>query len=281
MSPIRLDRVQRGIYEALQTALGAPPAGALVAWAYGEQPYAAGPDAGLVSLTMVGGPSPGLLQSKRAVTQKAYTSADVQVAAASESRYTVEANGVPYFYDATGADTVTTIRDALIALVEADTLAAVSASIVSADTLRISADTTGSLWRLRLSGALDFGNLVDSGAFVSITEGNMVASIGVQAFSKTREPVGGAWDIAAQCLMALQQPAAVRTLDCYGVGLMLKGALTDLSAIAGGYWESRVAFDFGISMFGVSFEAVEPIQTTKTTVNLEPGGITIPDIITT
>jgi hypothetical protein len=247
--PIRLDRLQLGLDQVLTDALDTANGGPEVLWAYGQAVWEANvPDAGLVSLSMVGGPQPWNRSGKRGTLLNAAESIDVTVDSLEVGkRYSVYLNGFQYFTDATGADTVTTVRDRLRDQINADDLETATASDVSADTFRLTADSLGGMRTLRVVGALSTSNLVLDGDSVLVTEGTQTMLVNVQAFSKEREPRLGAWATIARVQAAFQSEDYIETLSRQGVGVWGKGPPTDLSAITGGAWETRVSFDLTLA----------------------------------
>ncbi len=242
--PLRLDRVQSSLFNTLGDAVDP----VRVAWAYGEQVFEDIPDEGLVSLTMLGGPSPHLRGGKRGTILNAADSIIVTVDAVEVGkRYIVRLNCFDYRTDAVLGDTPTTIRDRLRDEINNDALESVTASDSGVDAITLTADYLGGMRDLFLIGALSSSGKVLNGESVLVVEGAQSMLVNVQTFSKCREPRNGAWAIAQQVLAALQSEDYIETLRRFGVGVWSKGVLTDLSAIAGAHWETRVSFDVNIA----------------------------------
>ncbi len=270
---VRIDRVQQGLYEVLGSALGArfSPAPTL-SWAYGEQSFETTSDGGLISLSVIAGPSPLLRSQSRGQVIADTQSIDVRVVAASATRYSITMNQVNYAYQATGADTPTTIRDALLALIQQDEALGYASSATVAlgpDALTIAkAPTAGGLWQLRLAGPLVSENRVDSGQSLMFTNGQVQFGIGVQTFSKSREPRDGAWALTMCIMAALQSPNYVQALDKWGVGLGGKTTPQDISAIAGAHWSTRNAFSVTVNTYSAWTEPVSTADAIAATLNL-------------
>jgi hypothetical protein len=65
----------------------------------------------------------------------------------------------------------------------------------------------------------------------------------------------------------------VDTLSEYGIGIWNKGIATDISAIAGANWESRVTIDVQMAMRSALVRPVDQIETVLGTINaLGSGG---------
>lgn len=237
---IRLDRMQRGLYEALDGVAGT------VSWAMGEAPRGEGT---LLSLRLTGGPTPGLRKHGREVLLDAATLVDVQVTSAvAGDRAVVELNDFPYIVDVGGGDTVTDVRDAFVALVtelDGDTIAATAAST---DRVQLTPNSAGAIRSVTLSGPLGLAAPVTHGDAVAVTEGTSTAVIELQAFSLDRTPRGGAVSILAEAMARLQRPDVLELLQRWGVAIYDLGDVTDLSAIAGSHWESRALAGITIAM---------------------------------
>ena len=267
--PIRLDRLQLGVNEILTDALDTSGGGPEVLWAYGQAVWEDNvPDAGLVSLDMIGGPQPFIRSGKRGTLLNAAATIVVTVDSVEiGKRYIVRLNGFDYFTDYQAADTVTTIRDRLRDLINADPLETATASDTGGDAITLTADSLGGMRTRQLVGAISSSNLVLDGDSVLVTEGAQVMLINVQAFSKGREPRNGAWATQARVLAALQSEDYIETLRRFGVGVWSKGPPTDLSAIAGGHWETRVSFDVTLAARAVWVRPIGRIESLQMTIN--------------
>lgn len=264
--PLRLDRIQQGLFEVLSDALNPTR----VAWGYNQQAWETVPDEGLVLLTMVSGPRPFIRRGKRGSLLNAVDSIPLTIDAATPAaRYVVNLNGFSYYTDHTGGDTVTTIRDRLLDAINADSLETATASAVGADGLTLTADSLGGLRHLTLSGPISAGAPVLNGASVLITEGAQEMMVNVQSFSKGREPLNGAWALSTRAMAALQSEDYVETLRRYGVGLWGKGTVSDISTVAGGEWETRTSFDLTIAARATWVRPVDRIESVKLTNNTE------------
>ncbi len=86
--PLRLDRIQKALFETLGDACATTQ----VAWGYSELAWETVPDEGLISLTMVGGPSPFILSGKRGKLLNAVDSILITVDAVGLGRYVASLN---------------------------------------------------------------------------------------------------------------------------------------------------------------------------------------------
>jgi hypothetical protein len=277
-TPIRLDRVQRGLFEVFSAALA--PVG--VAWGYNEASYETLP-ANLAILTMIAGPQPWNRSGKRGAPILPALSAIVQVTAAtSGALYLIRLNGIDYRYEAAGGDTIGDIRDALVSAIVADTEATATAAPSGLDGVEITPTSGGGVRTVEIVGPLAPGAVIlDSQAYL-ITEGTQTALVNLQTYSKGREIRNGAWGIAASALATMQTESFVETLRGWGVGLWSKGAPTDLTAITSGHWESRVSFDFTVSMRAEWVDPVDTIETVNAAIAvLNPDGSTAAQVNTT
>jgi len=256
--PLRLDRIQKALFETLGDACA---------------PTQVASDEGLISLTMVGGPSPFILSGKRGKLLNAVDSILITVDVVGLGRYLIRLNDFSYYTDGVLGDTLTTIRDRLvdlINLINADDLETATASPSGGDSLTLTADDLGGLRSLTLSGPLTAGAPALDGRSVLITEGAQNMLVNVQAYSKGREPRDGAWALTQRALAAVQSEDYISTMRHFGVGVWTKGVASDLSAIAGAHWETRASFDLSLAARAVwvrPVDRIESINTTLTTAN--------------
>ncbi len=254
---VRLDRLQQGLFEAFNGVA------ADVVWTYGQVPREQ-ISSDLLALTLTAGPSLGFRRSRRGRVLQPATSVVVRVTGTTAGvRNVIRLNDFDYFTDTTGVDTLTTIRDRLLALAIAGE-PVILPTADGADGVLLTAPTVGDIRTLQLFGEL--GN--DAPVFpippddtVLVTEGTASHLVTVQAYSKGQEPTNGAWALCDAALDVLQSDAGVELLGRFGLGLWEKGPVINLSAIAGANWETRAAFDLTIAARSVS---VEPIQTIET-----------------
>ncbi len=279
-TPVRLDRVQRGLYEVMESAIDPVP----VSWGYSEASYQTLP-ANIGVLTMIGGPGPWNRTAKRGslIRVAEFISLNLQ-AAFGGGLYVIRVNGVDYRYESTFLDPISTIRDSLVAQINADT----QYSGVEASTLPLPGGIVltpavpGALREVKLVGQIEIFSVDLSTTYYLLTEGTQTALINLQTYSKGREVRNGAWSIAASALATMQTESFVETLRGWGVGLWSKGAPTDLSAITSGHWESRVSFDFTVSMVAAWVDPVDTIETVNAAIAvLNPDGSTAAQVNTT
>jgi hypothetical protein len=181
-------------------------------------------------------------------------------------------NDFDFFTDGIGGDTLTTIRDRLIALINADTITPATAVVFDADTFDLNADSLGGIVSLALVGSLSAGTVVDADDSVLVTEGSQSMLLNVQAFSKNKEPRNGAWAILQQCAAALQTPDLTEKFTRFGVGVWDKSQPVDLSAIAGASWETRASLDVTLAARALWVRPVDVVETVITTVDTTDAG---------
>lgn len=257
MIPVRLDRIQRALWTVFNDAVS--PNG--VHWDFGHGTHEALGRA-FVGLRLISGPS---VSERSAVRGRLVVPAQQILltvdAATADTRNSVYLNGYQYFYDVQAGDTVTDIRDALLAQIndgEAYNSTA-TASASGADSILLGASFQGGIYSLQYQGEMSTSGLIEDEP-VLVTEGSSLMTIEVQTFSKDRELRNGAMTLASQCLAALQSPAYAEYLTREGIGIQTKSPLTDLTALAGGRWETRMTFDFTLSTPSTFVSPVETID---------------------
>lgn len=262
-TPIRFDRLQLGLFSTLSDAL----APTRVSWAYTEQSFETVPDEGLVSLTISGGPTPVSRQHKRGTLLNPI--ADVELTVSSlvvGAKYIVRLNSFDYSTEASALDTVETIRDRLTAAIDGDPLEDVTTTDVGVDAFVLTAGSSGAIRSVQLFGPLTAGTPTIDPQSVLVTDGGQEMSITCEAFSKGREPRSGALTLISRAMAVLQSEDYVETLRSYGVAIRSKGPAIDLSAIAGGHWETRASFDFIAAMAATWVRPVDRIETVNATI---------------
>jgi hypothetical protein len=256
LPPVRLDRVQQGIFDLVRTAVDPTE----VHWDYTEPAFEQLP-AAMVGLRMIGGPGAWIRKGKRGTVLTPITSVVLTVASVLVGkRYIIVLNDHDFFTDAVGGDTVDTIRDRLRDLITADGLDATAVD-AGAGAITLAQTSLGSIRSLALVGSLTAAAPTVSSASVLLLEGTRTMLINAQAFSKTQEPFGGAWSVISQVEEALMTEDLIQDLTALGVLVWGKTAPIDLSAIAGAHWETRASMDFTLSARSYSVRPVDTIET--------------------
>lgn len=260
VSPIRYDRMQLSLVSVLQSAVGSD---AVVGWAYGEALWGSNfPNGQAVNLTMVGGPSFHNTSAASGTALELPSSITYQVVDAVEDRrYFIEVNDFLYSYDAVFGDSVTDIRDELVAILNMDTVSRFTATPSGADSLILTPTATGDIWQSRVSTGIAGTPTFDpSNQYFLLTKGTRVFNVAIGCFSRNRSPRTGAWDLAARCQAALTYPGNADTFADYGVGIWGKSPAVDLSELDNGHWQSRVQFDVDLAMQSVFTKPVDNIE---------------------
>ena len=275
MLPLRLGRLQKGLTAMFRDAFG--PSGAQVSFVYNEASFEGVPGAGLVSLSLVSGPSPFIRQGTHGEPLRAVDSITITVdSVLVGDRSVIHLNEFSYFHDTVIGDTVTTIRDSLLAQIEADEEETATATGSGGDGLTLTQDFLGGLWDLSLSGPLSAGVPVPSGSSVTITKSSHEMLLNIQCFSKERSLRKGAGAMTSIAQAAMASPDLVRILRANGVALGAKGIASDISAIAGAHWETRTSFDVTLYARAVWVRPSSTIETVKATIiGIQPDGGTI------
>lgn len=260
-SPIRLDRLQEGVF----TILGDAVSPAQVGWAYGQGAFESMPG-DLVNVTMSSGPTQWARKAKRGSILLPFDTITIEVTqAVIDTRNLIRVNGIDYFIDTQVAMTVEDIRDTLVVALNSDpdNDPWTAAAGVPVDELVITPNFLGSVFSLELVGDLVGVSQTISGDAVLVTKGTRVFTLGIESFSKSREPRNGAWNLTSKVLAAFEAEDYIETLAGFGVGVWDKGTATDISAIAGANWESRVAVDVQVAMKSVFVRPVDQIETVE------------------
>lgn len=272
-APVRLDRMQELLVTVFQDAVGS---NAVVAWAYQEGLWEQNfPAAGAVNLTMSTGPTYSNRNAARGTLTTVPTVLTFTVdTAAAGFRYFIELNNFMYSYDASGGDSVTDIRDALLITMNADTESPYSSVSSGVDSIVTTPDVVGDIWQARVSQRIT-GTPTISPNYYLLTRGERVFNIAVGCFSRGRAPRNGAWALQSQCEAALTAYDNAELSLEYGVGFWGKGPAIDLSDLDNGHWMSRVQFDLTVAMQSVFTRQVSVIESADITLNLSDPSATV------
>lgn len=258
VAPTNFARFQTALVQVLDDATGTRSS-----WSYQGGVYNSTYGAQFVGLTL-SGPMPKATTAARGFTINPCESIAFTVTAATEGQLIgLYVNEIPIRHTVTGADTITTIRNTLVtAAAAASTDEFTAAAGVAAGAWTLTPAYFGGIWSARMFGSMT-GTVTLEDELALVTMGTTRYSIEVQAFSKGRDPSTGAWALAAKLQAALQLPENTATFKDYGVGIGRIGDGVDLSAISGGYWETRVAFDVEVNLRSVVVRPVGQITTTE------------------
>jgi hypothetical protein len=246
--PIRLDRFQQGLVAFITDATGLQNG-----WAYGEGVYSDTFAGSYVNLTVDSGPTLAIPHARGTSIQPVTSIVFTVTAAVVGSLVAIYVNEIPYRVQVGALDTVDTLRTALVAAITADASGQYTATGgVGAGEWTLAPVSFGAIWSVRTVGSMS-AVVTSSDELALVTQGSAEVTVSIEVFSKGRTPRTGAWALASKIAVAFQLPDYALVFRDWGFGVGAVGDLLDLSAIAGGKWESRVAFsvDFNL-LFSVS-----------------------------
>lgn len=253
---IRLDRVQQGLFQVLGSEAD------VVAWSMGKQPRDDGES--LLTLRLVSGPvttgNPGGAKEPLCPADSIVVRVPAPIVG---RRLVAELNGFDYRHDVGAGETAEDVRDSLLAAISPGEEGAVTATADGTDGIALAADFLGGLREVRLHGGLTFETPVFSGDAVEVTTSQDRMLIAITAFSRGREPRNGAWSIMQGVRARLRSTDGIQELRRHGISLRSRSAPTDISAVAGADWESRVSMDLEIVAQSVSIDPVELIESVR------------------
>ncbi len=267
---VRLDRLGKACFDALSGVATE------VGWKYGEQNKKGG---SLLAMSIGVGPTPKHRQRARSFSYCPASSVTITVDAVTvAARLTIKLNDFSYGTDVVGGDTLTTIRDRLLAKILDPTTGELTANVTAvangADAIDLTAVTLGGLRSLFLVGGdlSHGGTAVFPGDLVAFTEGTRELTWRLEAFGPkgNHEPRNGAWSIIDQVFDRLEDEDVVATMAELGVGVGAKSSPVDLSGIAGANFETRVASEVQLFTRSVAFKQRAHITTVQ--VNLTVDG---------
>lgn len=267
---IRYDRIQKAFFEAFNGVAS------VVGWGYGENPKEEGD---LLSLTLTGGPSHHNRDHVHGECLRPADSLTIHMSAVTvDSRQIIRLNDHDYFTDVVGGDTAETVRDRLLALIQAgEPATALSAAANGTDRIDLAAAVLGGLRKLTFPSPQNDllpEAIVFSGDAVNVTEGTMTHTLQIEAFSHGKEPFNGAWAMITDVLERLTLPSVVAKLHTFGVVLWSKGSPINLTAIVGANFQTRALVDVVIAARTIAIEPVDQIETVNAVIMIGSDTIT-------
>lgn len=268
---IRFDRLQRGLYLALTgVALGTSPAAVL--WSKTQAPRASVPG-DLLALSMLAGPSNDRWPASGVILDAAGAIELTVTGATPGVLSIVRLNGFDYRFESAGGDNPTTIRNELVKQIRDGEAGAVTVDNVGAAGMRLGATRAGGLRSLRILGELEAGD-PEPGETVEVKECSTTTLVSLQAFTRGLEPRVSAAALLSRAIDQLRGADAIELLDRYGLAMRDVGGIVDLSAIAGGNWESRASVDLTVAAMSSSVRSLGTVESMslEVSVGLVPGG---------
>jgi len=259
--------MQAGLGQMILTALGPSTS---VSWVYGEISFDSLPN-DFVSLSILSGPLPArnrFPSGSPCVFPPSIIDFSIDaVSIGSLDRITI--NEVDYSHDVGALDTVTIIRDAILALMVADAeYVSWTAVALGADAIRVTSPVTG-IFQAGYLG--DISHVATYHATsVQIRESSKTFNIQIQAFSKSREPYNGAWSMISQIQDAIMTQSVIDSLyDDYGIVLHdpVSNDPQNLSALAGPNWETRANLDLKVNLASTISVAVDYFDAVEMTIS--------------
>lgn len=239
--------------------------------------------ANLVTIQQLTGPSPGDgVQVSHRRTDELPDDATLTISAATEGAiYWTMINGREVYTAGVLGDTVTTIRDRLLGLLNAEAgVPLVTATSSGADSILLTPTDPGGLWIMRVAGSITVAvGTLDTYAVTDIYR-RMTWTI--QAYTRDTSPRNSAHELLHRILTALEDPDSLQLVLSSGVSIESKSAVADLTALAGSTWESRASMDLSLRMRGIAIRPISSIDTVSVTLQgreVEGGPIIATDTV--
>lgn len=279
LDPVRLDHVKRVLRGVVRDAVGDDVPDAQVGWTEKGIPRAPRP---YVALTLLEGPESDALKDE-SVRACEITSVDVSVLSATVGEfYRVRVNGIPFDHVAVGGDTMTTVRDALIALVnntvapitkQSDAVAA--AADVGPGDFIITPTAPGGIYDVVVEPLGLLTRVINQDLTTLTTH---VIGRDRMLFSVDVVTVGGADTSISQTSRMLARritksfdlPSSIEKMSNARVPLRVLGTTRNLSGLepGGAKFESRAQFDVLGFVSSRIAESTVPIESTEVTVDI-------------
>ena len=265
-SLVHIDRLQAGIVALCRALVPA----ATVVWSPSELPRGAAADL-IVACRLLAGPDNDPIGGATATpcTLPLTATLTILVATVGES-IVLQASGRSFEYVIESGDTLTDVRDGLLAVIAASPGSLVDATFTAsgAASIAIAALELGDLYPLRVrqsTAGLASLVVVTTGAGLAQST-DVRAWIELQAVSTNKAPRSGAAAALAQILGRRNLPAAMAIMERFGLAFTGNpGRVVGLDAIAGPAWQSRSAVTLYVSQIGLAVEAVGAITRARAT----------------
>lgn len=247
----RLDLLERGLYGVVAEAVGPSVS---VSWAYGDT-LAEDQGDRWVSLRLASGPLPELRPMGAGCALPNVVDLTLRVTAAAAGVYWIEVNGIRASYGATVADTVTTIRDALLAGLDPLLGAENTAAASGADSITITQSQAGSIRRVRRSAQIAVTGDTTSGS-VMVSEVSAAVAVEISSFSTAGPSLANSAAVAMAAIEGIHRDAAALS-SLAEVGIKPRGLSNpfDLSDFRSGAWQSRQVATLSLSIPAIEARA--------------------------
>lgn len=212
-------------------------------------------------------------------TLKITRQADVVVLSAVDGQpYRVSFNYSSASTTATGVSTVTTVRDALVSAINSDR-EPVTAAAVSTDTIRLTGDVDGALWRVDAPIGLftvdpTVGSAVD---VVELQRSTLRMTASLNIYSADVDTLGESALFAHQVDTAFRSRRVTEELGQNFLAVTKIAEPVNLDGIppSGTSFESRTTVDFSIGLPFWVGQSIEPIESVVGVVNTDAGDANI------
>lgn len=272
--PVRLDRLEVGLGTLVATLLP----DATVVWAPSEFPRESA-NGLLVALRPIAGPSP---RNGGAPSVQAWTlplTLTLTITDATEGAVVfLRMSGRRFEYTVQAAETVETVRDAVLALIvdPAVSLVSASATAVSTDQIAIAADELGDLYNVDVSGPATIDVDTEQVATCQIDE--VAHAVEVQIFAADRKQRSGAAHAMSRLLSAINLPSARDILNAYGLSVNA-GPVVAADDRIGPVWQSRRITTMQVWQISLAAEPAGLITSVVLGFELRSGATIIEDTI--
>lgn len=247
MTPIRIDRMQKAFFQLLSARFD--PLSYTVGWADSRPSFETIKN-NWINLYIISGPNQSFTRFPGSETFLPPAEITLTVTSAVEGvQYLITLNEVDYIYDVPALATVTTIRDAILALLVAEApWVSWTAASSGADAIVIASPTTG-IWQASFGGPFTLAPVVYHETAVMLTRTSMDFELGVQAYSKNTTPATGAMATMARIKSIFQSQDFVDSLWSLGVGFLNRGnPVKNITFLKQPEWYTGADMSFVVSL---------------------------------
>lgn len=273
-TPIRLDHVKKVVGDVFAAEASDLAADRIIWIAKRGTPR---PPRPYVSLQFLTGPFSDVTKEERRFREVIDTAMVTVDTATVGARYRFRANGFPVDYTAVGGDTVTDIRDGLLANAALATNLVVGEDISfaasGADAIDITPDSPGELVSVTTPSAELSLGFVQSDAWVTYTVARDIMTIQVTSFDSPEaldEDATSAKMLCRRFQKTLDAPDTQETLDGARMGMRRISNIVDLSGLetGGAMIEGQSQFDIEVTASSLHITEVVPIDSVETTLDI-------------
>lgn len=248
---VRLPFLERGLRSCLVGVAD------VVSWARGHNARGAG---SLLSMRLMG--PPRSLARHGGKSRARSSSATITIDDAPEgTRTVIQLDAYRYVRDVPASSSVTAERDALLALLVAGESDRMTVAASGSDAITLTPLTISSLWELKVSAELS-ATVAHSGA-VRLDQRQEEAALAIETFARGPHLADSAHAVLSDALNRTVEHDRMLELAELGIAVTGWTPPVDISAVAGGTWETRASALVSLNLRSTYITSVDRLESTE------------------